>query len=302
MNTVSPVCIICSQANQITAEKLRVTPFSHFRVRESEEHARVTIIYLLTAPRDHKFDQFGLNHHHLRIMNHHRLHSQHSLDAARLPVSTELYNHYLSIAMDEYMKQRAASSMGLLYHTPRALQLQPSSRILEASATATTTHTVDDSGLKLLATNALNNYRIGMVLPRMVSVNSSVASSLPSQHQRLLTVAAVHPTVSKAEPPALEGDDNKTNRNGISISYFSPNATKTDTERTRGAFPRKLHEMLANPEYNECITWMPDGKAWKVLDSAKLESEVLNKFFKHSKYTSFNRQVRRMSWFLMLVS
>eukprot|EP00814_Leptocylindrus_danicus_P017465 CAMPEP_0116022310 /NCGR_PEP_ID=MMETSP0321-20121206/10911_1 /TAXON_ID=163516 /ORGANISM="Leptocylindrus danicus var. danicus, Strain B650" /LENGTH=361 /DNA_ID=CAMNT_0003493357 /DNA_START=231 /DNA_END=1316 /DNA_ORIENTATION=- len=206
--------------------------------------------------------------------------------------------------MDEYMKHRASRAAATTSTSkPEALQLQhSSSRMLGTGvpmATYTTAPSVNDSRMKLLATNALDNYRslsanATMVLPRMVSASNSITSSSfpPTQNQVQQTFIAATARPNPENPAAsAHGDNQNSNGHDISISYFSPNATKTETERTRGAFPRKLHEMLANPEYSECITWMPDGKSWRVLDSAKLESQVLSKFFKHSKYTSFNRQV-----------
>lgn len=56
-------------------------------------------------------------------------------------------------------------------------------------------------------------------------------------------------------------------------------------------FPTKLHLILSNPEYDDIICWLPHGRAWRVQQQDRFEAEVLPKFFHHSKFTSFSRQV-----------
>ena len=55
-------------------------------------------------------------------------------------------------------------------------------------------------------------------------------------------------------------------------------------------FPLKLHAVLANPRYHHVITWLPDGKSWRVIDAFLLERFVLSRYFCHTKYSSFMRQ------------
>lgn len=57
-------------------------------------------------------------------------------------------------------------------------------------------------------------------------------------------------------------------------------------------FPAKLHEILSCPEYSHIITWMPHGRAWRVLNPKEFAEIVMPKKFSHqSKYSSFKRQV-----------
>ncbi|OQR93475.1 HSF-type DNA-binding protein [Achlya hypogyna] len=55
-------------------------------------------------------------------------------------------------------------------------------------------------------------------------------------------------------------------------------------------FLRSLYDMLEQ-ENASIITWTSDGVAVQVLDRHVLESTVLPKYFKHSKFTSFQRQL-----------
>ena len=76
---------------------------------------------------------------------------------------------------------------------------------------------------------------------------------------------------------------------------ISPNPSQQQqaTVSTAAIFPMKLHDLLDSASTSEraCITWMPCGTMWKVLDTEELEKNMLSKYFRHSKYTSFNRQV-----------
>ncbi len=56
-------------------------------------------------------------------------------------------------------------------------------------------------------------------------------------------------------------------------------------------FPARLHAILADERYAHIISWMPHGRAWKVLNKDLLVDEVIPKFFGQSKYASFTRQL-----------
>ena len=73
-----------------------------------------------------------------------------------------------------------------------------------------------------------------------------------------------------------------------------------DPNVNRFSFPMKLHDMLARPEYSDILTWLPSGTAWIVINSKRLEQEVLRKYFRHGKFSSFSRQVN--GWGFVRVS
>ena len=56
-------------------------------------------------------------------------------------------------------------------------------------------------------------------------------------------------------------------------------------------FPARLHAILSDEQYAHIISWMPHGRAWKVIDKELLMEEVAPKFFGQSKYASFARQL-----------
>lgn len=55
-------------------------------------------------------------------------------------------------------------------------------------------------------------------------------------------------------------------------------------------FLAKLHAILARSDLEGIITWLPHGRAWRVINIPEFESQVIPKYFVHAKYTSFIRQ------------
>jgi hypothetical protein len=56
-------------------------------------------------------------------------------------------------------------------------------------------------------------------------------------------------------------------------------------------FPLKLHQILSNPGYQGCITWLPHGNSFRVINQELFSQIVLPLHFKHSRLPSFMRQV-----------
>mmetsp|Transcript_16891 Transcript_16891/g.36738 ORF Transcript_16891/g.36738 Transcript_16891/m.36738 type:complete len:379 (+) Transcript_16891:154-1290(+) len=56
-------------------------------------------------------------------------------------------------------------------------------------------------------------------------------------------------------------------------------------------FPMKLHRLLADPEAEGIISWLPHGRSWKIIKPEKLETVLLPRYYNHSNSTSFMRQV-----------
>ncbi|RHY34916.1 hypothetical protein DYB32_000589 [Aphanomyces invadans] len=73
---------------------------------------------------------------------------------------------------------------------------------------------------------------------------------------------------------------------------ISPTTGPRSKKRDVGVpkFLRSLFEMLET-EDTQIISWTLDGASVQVLDRHTLESHILPKYFKHSKFTSFQRQL-----------
>lgn len=52
-------------------------------------------------------------------------------------------------------------------------------------------------------------------------------------------------------------------------------------------------EILSNEVHSDVITWLPHGKGFIVFKKKKFAAEVLPKYFKQSKFTSFTRKLNR---------
>ena len=58
-------------------------------------------------------------------------------------------------------------------------------------------------------------------------------------------------------------------------------------------FGRKLHHMLMSPECRGIISWMPHGRAFRILVPKKMEQDsILSKYFGHSRYSTFLSQLK----------
>jgi len=60
------------------------------------------------------------------------------------------------------------------------------------------------------------------------------------------------------------------------------------------SFPLKLHELLDAADmqgFNCIVSWLPDGNSFQVHDQDRFVKEILPKFFRQSKYKSFQRQL-----------
>lgn len=63
-----------------------------------------------------------------------------------------------------------------------------------------------------------------------------------------------------------------------------------DDEEMIAPFLRCLRYMLEH-ESPEILRWSADGRSFEVLDVERMSTEVLPRYFKHRKYTSFQRQL-----------
>ena len=55
-------------------------------------------------------------------------------------------------------------------------------------------------------------------------------------------------------------------------------------------FPAKMHAILNRDDFCDVISWLPHGRAWRVLKPKQFEQQVIPMFFEHTKFSSFVRQ------------
>ena len=57
------------------------------------------------------------------------------------------------------------------------------------------------------------------------------------------------------------------------------------------SFPQKVHHILSQNEFGQWITWMPHGRAFRVIVPVAFEKHISEKYFGHKRYSSFLRQL-----------
>jgi hypothetical protein len=76
---------------------------------------------------------------------------------------------------------------------------------------------------------------------------------------------------------------------GLSAEPETPSSPSTKAKEV-APFLKNLRKIL-DCENQDILRWTPDGKAFEIHDMQQMMDFVLPKYFKHAKYTSFQRQL-----------
>jgi HSF-type DNA-binding len=121
----------------------------------------------------------------------------------------------------------------------------------------------------------------------------------------------------RASSPSTVSDEDTVNSRPQEASsvfiyqdYSDTQNLPTDKDKERASYeimlicaqklPAKLNAILADPETQHIISWMPHGRAWRINDPALFVKKVMPIYFQSSNYNSFIRLInawgfRRMS-------
>ena len=100
------------------------------------------------------------------------------------------------------------------------------------------------------------------------------SSNVPTNDNYKLEV-----NIPQQEPPLPDGSIRVVSGSGF--RYVTP-------------FPWRLHEMLDDMEATgetNIVSWLPDGRTFKVHDPQAFTKKIVPKWFKHKCYKSFQRQL-----------
>eukprot|EP01083_Nonionella_stella_P065429 171423_1 len=78
--------------------------------------------------------------------------------------------------------------------------------------------------------------------------------------------------------------------------------TKTYSGPTASSFPLTLMEILDNEDISDIISWLPHSKGFVILDKDRFANEILPRYFKVAKFSSFNRRMKRWKFNLQRTS
>ena len=118
----------------------------------------------------------------------------------------------------------------------------------------------------------------------------------PQQNNPLAPMTAIQPLQSQNSPPPPPLTKYK---QGAAYRDFSIHPDPVpDSRRNRGGvvipFPEKLHQMLDYAEkegLSHIVSFFPHGRAFAIHKPSQFVSDIMPKFFKQSRFTSFQRQV-----------
>jgi hypothetical protein len=69
-----------------------------------------------------------------------------------------------------------------------------------------------------------------------------------------------------------------------------------DFDENAKIFPQRLMEILSEPFNIDAITWLPHGKAFIIINRQKFSDQILPKYFRKTKFTSFTRKLNRWNF------
>mmetsp|Transcript_2412 Transcript_2412/g.5224 ORF Transcript_2412/g.5224 Transcript_2412/m.5224 type:complete len:349 (+) Transcript_2412:64-1110(+) len=103
------------------------------------------------------------------------------------------------------------------------------------------------------------------------------------------------PTNTKQHPTSMDkATAIKDNENG---NKTPPQSRASEGDKTD--FPGLLHKIVSDPATDYCIHWLPCGTHFYISDKSKFADEVLPIYYKHTKFPSFIRRLKR--WGFMRV-
>jgi len=231
-------------------------------------------------------------------------------------------------ANHQQIQQQAAAAAAASHHQQQAAAAQ---QLLQAAAAAPSSHQIMNHHLTSSIPSAFSNSQSFLgagatgsggsaVIPTTTAAAFSAALQQAQQFQNQLmssqlpllnlptslgsfgnvstrNVADSRNHLATAVVPTSSGSHSKSLKSVSGSQYidYAKHPGANDPVGAKGArdasFPVKLYRMLEDEEFSSYISWMPHGRAWKVLRQDEFEEKVIPLYFRHAKFASFMRQV-----------
>ncbi|KAJ1026934.1 hypothetical protein NDA16_002227 [Ustilago loliicola] len=118
---------------------------------------------------------------------------------------------------------------------------------------------------------------------------SAPSSSAPKKAPVVAGIGTLPPNVT---PPAAAAAAASGFGSGSGSGSGSSDTLRAiPTNKNNPAFLNKLRSMVDDPNTDELIRWSPDGASFFVPNHVRFGDEVLPRFFKHNRFSSFVRQL-----------